>query len=224
MRRCALADDLMDSKLVDLRKSLYRHICKHIVLEFKDIFSCKKRNIFTLLVFIILNLCSGYLFYLGLDNKDIIRLIVAESSFGTQFYLALFGILLSVFAIFQALQAPKFVKYMHDVGKQGNSHLDPLYELGLQFLSMTILSLFGYLYSLCLEIITTGFVREYIVIGHFINTFAYPMLLFVVGIIFSLYSIVFLFDLISMVYNLWKTLSIFTVKGMISGSSNNDNV
>lgn len=208
-----MAGNLIEKKLLDVKKSLSKHVYKHIWIEIKDIFSTTKPNFLKISLFIICNAVPGFLLYVGWKNKDIVRVIVATSNFGTQFYLAIFAVLLSVFAIFQALQAPKFVKLMHETGEHDTMRLDPLYELGLQFLSLTILSVIGYIYSLFLGVLTTEFVREYIVIGAI--DVVYPSILFVLGVVFSVSSIVFLFDLISMVYNLWKTLSIYTINNLL---------
>lgn len=190
-------------KSEDVTSKLSTHVLNHIYNQIVDIISSiKKLTSYFILILIILLFMSFLIKHGSLIS--FINSILPDLS---DWLSTVFGILLGVFAIFQTLQSRQFVKLMNDVGN--NNGIDPLHELGKQFLSLTVISLYLTIFSWVLKIATSEEVLK-LIDSHNIN--CYEVLIAFIFWLLCVFLVGYLFDLVSMVYNLWKTITTYTME------------
>lgn len=207
-------DELMDKKGSDIKKSLTQHLTAYFYQEIKNLFKSLPKMMYFFFVAIVSASVIFSIFLSGNGKKMIIDLMAG----GNVFYLAIFAVLLSTFAIFQAFLSSKFVKISHDTGKKNN--LDPLYELGKQFLFLTSAALILYLVSIVAQIMISSVVLP--IILEIVPKYIFKWIGFVCSILYVILSLIFVSDVFSMIYNLWKTLANYSAFTIIEEEKKDD--
>lgn len=208
----------MDNKtLIDNAiKLCEEYTSSQLLLKSIDLFKITKKNIIRKILFFIMQICLAY--YI---SKDVDTIEIFKSSIITlnEALLALFGIVFTGYALFQALIGKNMLIYMVGNNSKSEKDISYLQESNLYFVKLMLIQFLGITINIILIIILNSLPQYwYLFSNNKMNVFSSTV---IIAFIFHYYFEV-LWETKSFVFNVFQLFNIHAMSRVIE-NQNDDN-